>query len=79
MGGVVWSFEGATLVGEIAGPAFRVMGQEVPRQIICPNKSDSPTCRRATRATGAPASKVSSTIRRFSSTDRRRLASRLGV
>jgi hypothetical protein len=34
MGGVVWSFEAATPVGEIAGPDFRVMGQEVSRQIM---------------------------------------------
>jgi hypothetical protein len=36
-------------------------------------------CRRATRATDVPASNVSSTIRRFSSIDRRRLASRVSV
>jgi hypothetical protein len=36
-------------------------------------------CRRATRATDVPASRVSSTIRRFSSTDRLRLVICLGV
>src|SRR6266850_1603785 len=36
-------------------------------------------CRRATRATDAPVSNVSSTMRRFSSTDRRRLTICFGV